>query len=58
VESVGSNVQRFRVGDEVYFCCGGLGATLGNYAEMAVVDERLSPVNLRRCPSLKRRRPL
>ena len=40
VESVGSNVQRFRVGDEVYFCCGGLGATLGNYAEMAVVDER------------------
>ncbi|MDP8965139.1 MAG: zinc-binding dehydrogenase, partial [Cyanobacteriota bacterium] len=40
VESVGSNVQRFQVGDEVYFCCGGLGATLGNYAEMAVVDER------------------
>ena len=40
VEAVGSNVQRFRVGDEVYFCCGGLGATLGNYAEMAVVDER------------------
>ena len=40
VESVGSNVQQFRVGDEVYFCCGGLGATLGNYAEMAVVDER------------------
>jgi NADPH2:quinone reductase len=40
VEAVGSNVQRFQVGDEVYFCCGGLGATLGSYAEMAVVDER------------------
>lgn len=40
VEAIGANVQRFRVGDEVYFCAGGLGAKLGNYAEMAVVDER------------------
>jgi NADPH2:quinone reductase len=40
VEAVGANVQRFRVGDEVYFCAGGLGAKLGNYAEMAVLDER------------------
>lgn len=40
VEAVGKNVQRFQVGDEVYFCCGGLGSKLGNYAEMAVVDER------------------
>jgi NADPH2:quinone reductase len=40
VEAVGANVQRFRVGDEVYFCGGGLGAKLGNYAEMAVVDEQ------------------
>ncbi len=40
VEAVGANVQRFRVGDEVYFCAGGLGAKQGNYAEMAVVDER------------------
>lgn len=40
VEAVGANVQRFRVGDEVYFCAGGLGAKLGNYAEMAVVDEQ------------------
>lgn len=40
VEAVGSGVQRFRVGDEVYFCQGGLGAKLGNYAQMAVVDER------------------
>lgn len=40
VEAVGSAVQRFRVGDEVYFCQGGLGSKLGNYAQMAVVDER------------------
>jgi NADPH2:quinone reductase len=40
VEAVGANVRRFRVGDEVYFCAGGLGAKLGNYAERAVVDER------------------
>ncbi|MEP0754774.1 zinc-dependent alcohol dehydrogenase family protein [Trichocoleus sp. Lan] len=40
VEAVGSGVQRFKVGDEVYFCAGGLGAKLGNYAQMAVVDER------------------
>ena len=40
VEAVRANVQRFRVGDEVYFCAGGLGAKLGNYAEMAVLDER------------------
>jgi NADPH2:quinone reductase len=42
VESVGSRVQQFRVGDEVYFCAGGLGASgTGNYAEVAVVKERL-----------------
>src|SRR4028118_705708 len=40
VEAGRANVQRFRVGDEVYFCAGGLGAKLGNYAEMAVLDER------------------
>lgn len=40
VEAVGANVQHFRVGDEVYFCAGGLGAKLGNYAEIAVVDQR------------------
>ncbi|MGB3206413.1 MAG: alcohol dehydrogenase catalytic domain-containing protein, partial [Crinalium sp.] len=26
VEAVGANVQKFQVGDEVYFCQGGLGA--------------------------------
>lgn len=40
VEAVGSGVQRFRVGDEVYYCQGGLGTKLGNYAQFAVVDER------------------
>ncbi|MBE9128040.1 MULTISPECIES: zinc-dependent alcohol dehydrogenase family protein [unclassified Coleofasciculus] len=42
VEAVGSAVQGFQVGDEVYFCAGGLGkAGTGNYAEWAVVEERL-----------------
>ncbi|MBH8555998.1 zinc-dependent alcohol dehydrogenase family protein [Nostocaceae cyanobacterium CENA357] len=40
VEAVGAGVQRFRPGDAVYFCYGGLGAESGNYAEYTVVDER------------------
>ncbi len=40
VEAVGSGVKRFRVGDEVYYCQGGLGTKPGNYAQLAVVDER------------------
>ncbi|MDB9319511.1 MULTISPECIES: zinc-dependent alcohol dehydrogenase family protein [Cyanophyceae] len=40
VEAVGVGVERFRVGDEVYFCHGGLGGHQGNYAEYTVVDER------------------
>ena len=40
VEAVGASVQRFRPGDEVYFCYGGLGAHQGNYADYTVVDER------------------
>ncbi|HEY9693104.1 MAG TPA: zinc-dependent alcohol dehydrogenase family protein [Oculatellaceae cyanobacterium] len=40
VEAVGANAQKFQVGDEVYFCQGGLGAKTGNYAELVVVDER------------------
>lgn len=40
VEAVGEAVQRFQVGDEIYFCQGGLGGPSGNYAEYAVVDER------------------
>ncbi|EKQ68158.1 Zn-dependent oxidoreductase, NADPH:quinone reductase [Leptolyngbyaceae cyanobacterium JSC-12] len=40
VEAVGNAVQRFRPGDEVYFCNGGLGDRPGTYAEYAIVDER------------------
>ncbi len=40
VEAVGSGVQKFQVGDPVYFCDGGLGDQNGNYAEFTVVDEK------------------
>jgi NADPH2:quinone reductase len=39
VEAVGARVSRYRPGDAVYFCNGGIGAHPGNYAEYAVVDE-------------------
>lgn len=39
VEAVGPSVREFHIGDEVYFCNGGLGAHPGTYAEYAVVDE-------------------
>ncbi len=44
VENVGTDVTRFQPGDQVYYCYGGLGnrvgdASIGNYAEYAVVDE-------------------
>lgn len=39
VAAVGSEVKDFRVGDEVYFCAGGLGKQgTGNYAEYALVE--------------------
>ena len=39
VRAVGSEVEQFKPGDEVYFCAGGLGKQgTGNYAEFAVVD--------------------
>lgn len=40
VEAVGANVRQFKVGDEVYFCSGGLGGKHGNYAQFTVVDEQ------------------
>ncbi len=40
VESVGSEVTRFGLGDEVYFCDGGFGAAQGTYAEFKVIQER------------------
>ncbi len=39
VESVGSEVTRFRPGDEVFFCNGGIGGEQGNYAEYTVIHE-------------------
>ncbi|ASC72423.1 Alcohol dehydrogenase [Halomicronema hongdechloris C2206] len=40
VEAIGPGVRHYSVGDEVYFCHGGLGAAPGNYAEYTVIDER------------------
>ncbi|MCU0835573.1 MAG: zinc-dependent alcohol dehydrogenase family protein [Chromatiaceae bacterium] len=42
VEAVGEAVTRFRPGDAVWFCHGGLGGPEGNYAEYAVVDELIA----------------
>lgn len=40
IEAIGTEVSKFIVGDEVYFCDGGLGGKRGNYAQMTVVDEK------------------
>jgi NADPH2:quinone reductase len=40
VVETGAEVSRFRVGDRVWFCNGGLGAEQGNYAEYTVLDQR------------------
>jgi NADPH2:quinone reductase len=42
VEAVGESVTRFKPGDEVWFCHGGLGGPGGNYAEYAVVGEGIA----------------
>lgn len=39
VDVVGEQVSRFKPGDAVYFCHGGIGARAGNYAEYVVVEE-------------------
>jgi NADPH:quinone reductase len=49
VVEVGSSTSRFKTGDKVWFCHGGLGREQGNYAEYNVLDERwaaLMPSNL------------
>ena len=46
VVETGVGVSQFKVGDQVWFCNGGLGREQGNYAEYTVLDERwvsLSP---------------
>lgn len=42
VVTIGSDVTRFKVGDKVWFCHGGLGREQGNYAEFNVLDERFA----------------
>ncbi|MDZ4263423.1 MAG: zinc-dependent alcohol dehydrogenase family protein [Pseudomonadota bacterium] len=42
VETIGKDVTKFKVGDEVYFCNGGIGGHPGNYAEYAVVNEQFA----------------
>lgn len=39
VEAVGESVTRFKPGDAVYFCNGGIGGHPGTYAEYALVDQ-------------------
>jgi NADPH2:quinone reductase len=40
IVAVGDDVTRYKAGDEVWFCNGGLGKEQGNYAEYTVVDSR------------------
>ena len=40
VVEIGAGASRFKVGDKVWFCNGGLGGEQGNYAEYTVLDER------------------
>jgi NADPH2:quinone reductase len=49
VTAIGNKVTRFSIGDEVYFCNGGIGGHPGNYAGMAVIDEAFAahkPANI------------
>ncbi len=39
VEAIGSEVTRFRIGDAVYFCNGGIGDEAGCYAEYTTLHE-------------------
>jgi NADPH:quinone reductase len=40
VVEIGGEVTKFKPGDKVWFCHGGLGREQGNYAEFNVLDER------------------
>jgi NADPH2:quinone reductase len=40
VVETGPEVSQFKIGDEVWFCHGGLGREPGNYAEYTVIDQR------------------
>ncbi len=48
VVAIGDEVSDFKIGDEVWYCHGGLGQEQGNYAEYTVIGQRwlaLKPVN-------------
>ncbi|MES1981520.1 MAG: zinc-dependent alcohol dehydrogenase family protein [Pseudomonadota bacterium] len=40
VDKIGGAVSRFKVGDAVFFCNGGLGGEPGSYAEFTTLDEQ------------------
>jgi NADPH2:quinone reductase len=42
VEATGEAVTRFKPGDEVWLCWGGIGGPVGNYAEYIVVDSQIA----------------
>jgi len=42
VVETGSDVTRFKAGDAVWFCHGGLGGAQGNYAEFNVLEEAIA----------------
>jgi NADPH2:quinone reductase len=42
VEAVGEAVTRFRAGDRVWYCHGGLGEAPGNYAEYHLIEQDLA----------------
>ncbi len=42
VETVGEAVTRFKPGDEVWFCFGGIGGPVGTYAQYLVLDNHLA----------------
>jgi NADPH2:quinone reductase len=48
IVDIGDKVSEFKIGDEVWFCHGGLGKEQGSYAEYTVIDSRwiaLKPKN-------------
>lgn len=40
VVEIGANVSDFKIGDNVWFCNGGLGREQGNYAQFTVIESR------------------
>ena len=42
IVDVGSDVSEWHIGDEVWFCHGGLGGAAGNYAEFTVIPEAIA----------------